>query len=957
VITPRITRLWRAPDLRGFQRTILDLVPADPFAARACAVLVPTRGAAAELRRTFENVLLHEGARVLPELVTRDEFYGRLARRAPALLTPFDREVLLRRCGAEAAADGFEPPFNVRPGLVAEILRFYDELRRHRRTVADFERLAVSTLEPGAGYDRGAARLLQQTKFLVSAFTRFEAAIAAIDRADEHRVRAAALDAGADGIVHVIVTVADQAADRHGLWASDFDLLSRVPGLAQLDVVATDALLDSGFLERIHDLLPGIEEHRTSGPATPPTLLVPPSPGGAAASRAFVLRDREEELAALARTWKRTRGVPLDRTAVVFQRPLPYLYLARQVFDDARMPWQALDALPLAAEPFPAAVDLLFSAVAADFTRGALVDLLRSPHCRFEAGGQRLSLAEVAACDAYLAERKYLGSAQRLAELAAEGPPAVRAAAAAAGELDRALGSTSASAQIDAVLRFIEAHECWPDQQSPAYARHQRARTAVLSAMHMLRDAHRTHDDRALTIAELSGAVRRWIGGQTFSPRLGAGGLNLLEARAAAYADLDEIRIVGLTEADWPERTERNIFYPPSLLAQLGWPNEQDRVRAARVRFQDLLRLPARHVSLSTISLEDDGLVTPSSLLDDVDACGLAVEPAEAASLHRVFVHEALWRDPVIPAALDGEASEWLRVRMMRGRDGERFRGSIGPRAPGVYAISRVETYLSCPFRYFAREILRLPEERSEDSWMSPQERGVFVHDVFEAFFSAWQRDGRGAISTANVNDALALFRQIAEERLERLPESDRALERTLLLGSAAAAGLAERAFSVEIDQGVDVIERLLEYELRGTFSFAAGGEVRPVAIRAKADRIDLLEDGTLRVIDYKLGRAPARRRALQLAVYGASAEQALEGRHGRSWRVSRAGYVAFKEKSAFSELARDLQDALADGQARLVGAVDAIEAGEFPVNPDEPYLCTWCPYASVCRKDYVGDE
>jgi len=26
-------------------------------------------------------------------------------------------------------------------------------------------------------------------------------------------------------------------------------------------------------------------------------------------------------------------------------------------------------------------------------------------------------------------------------------------------------------------------------------------------------------------------------------------------------------------------------------------------------------------------------------------------------------------------------------------------------------------------------------------------------------------------------------------------------------------------------------------------------------------------------------------------------------------------------------------------------------------VRPDEPFLCNWCPYPGVCRKDYVGDE
>jgi RecB family exonuclease len=202
----------------------------------------------------------------------------------------------------------------------------------------------------------------------------------------------------------------------------------------------------------------------------------------------------------------------------------------------------------------------------------------------------------------------------------------------------------------------------------------------------------------------------------------------------------------------------------------------------------------------------------------------------------------------------------------------------------------------------------------------------------------------------------MALFDTVAERHLDALPEADRALERTLLLGSAAAAGFGERAFAFELEDGVPVVERLLEFELRGTFGFAAGGVTRNVAVRSKADRIDLLADGTLRVIDYKLSRAPDRKRALQLPVYGLCAEQALKGRHGRTWRLAHAGYIAFKEKSPYVEL-QPLDKALADGQARLLATVAAIEGGEFPVQPDEPFLCTWCAYSGVCRKDYVGDE
>jgi hypothetical protein len=114
-----------------------------------------------------------------------------------------------------------------------------------------------------------------------------------------------------------------------------------------------------------------------------------------------------------------------------------------------------------------------------------------------------------------------------------------------------------------------------------------------------------------------------------------------------------------------------------------------------------------------------------------------------------------------------------------------------------------------------------------------------------------------------------------------------------------------------------------------------------------------------LRIIDYKSGRAPRSTRVLQLPVYGVCAAQHLTDRDGRPWTVSRAGYVAFKEKNAFSSIGGtgSVAAALAEGQRRLLDTVSAIERGEFPVDPEEPFLCTRCGYAGVCRKDYVGDE
>ena len=319
-------------------------------------------------------------------------------------LTDADREALLGVCCRTAAAAGFAPPFRLRPGLIAETLRFYDALRRNGKDVDAFERLALGMLEPGAELDRGAARLVQQTRFLVAAFREFERRSLEAGL-DEHQLRQRLLEhQGANGYRHVIVAVGDQTFDRYGLCAADWDLLSRLPALERLDVVITDSVLFGAPHERMHRLLPGIEEVRCAPVDAPaPKLSVP-----AGDQLHHISRDREEEVSAFARWVKREAragATPLHRVALVVEQPLPYLYLARELFRSAGIPCQMFDELPLAAQPYAAALDLVLTFVSSGFARGPAVELLRSPYFRFAADDQSvLDAGDSAALDRALAE-------------------------------------------------------------------------------------------------------------------------------------------------------------------------------------------------------------------------------------------------------------------------------------------------------------------------------------------------------------------------------------------------------------------------------------------------------------------------------------------------------------------------------------------------------------------------
>ena len=339
MISPRATRLVRVRDSRGVRTALIELLSSgDPLRVRDCLVVLPTRAAASHLRRALEDHHLSSGAALLlPDMVTRSGLTSALARRlaaGPTEMADIDRDVLLGAACRSAVAQGVLPPFRLRAGLVASMLEFYDGLRRLGHSVDSFERLTAESLEGEADVDRGAERLLRQTRFLATAFRAFEAALASTRLADEHGLRQAVLDCPAERPWRrVVVACRDIGASSLGLWPADFDLLTRIPGLEQLDVVVTETALAGELHERLHRWLPGIEE--VPGPLSPPAEAE--LDGGVRLSR-----DREEEVRDYARRVKVTARsaapVPLERMALVVRRPLPYVYLAREILRSAGVP-------------------------------------------------------------------------------------------------------------------------------------------------------------------------------------------------------------------------------------------------------------------------------------------------------------------------------------------------------------------------------------------------------------------------------------------------------------------------------------------------------------------------------------------------------------------------------------------------------------------------------------------
>jgi RecB family exonuclease len=494
-----------------------------------------------------------------------------------------------------------------------------------------------------------------------------------------------------------------------------------------------------------------------------------------------------------------------------------------------------------------------------------------------------------------------------------------------------------------------------------------RARAAVLGALDDLARALGRLDDRHRTHDELTALIHHQIEALTFAPRRGRRGVQLVDGAAARFGRFDHVHLVGLVETDWPERPARSIFFTSGLLKALGWPQEPDHARAQQAAFRDLLALAGRTTTLHAFQLDGDSIVARSPLIDAArDATPHVVfrslEPA-AAAREPVFTDEILTRDAVTQAGLPETVRRWLELRRRRPIADRRYRGFVAPLAPRPYRVSRVDRYVDCPFKFFSEDVLGLPEEREETSGLTPLERGTLVHDLFERFYRAWQAQGEGTITPATLPAAVALFATLTRQALSNLPEADRALEETRLLGSIVARGLAERVFELESDAGGRVVDRLLEFDLRGPFAFPQlmGLREKTIEVRGKADRVDVFADGSLRVIDYKLGRLPDVATSVQIGVYAHCVRAVLGGPGGQPRSVRSATYLAFgddrKLEGPLGSPSQPADMAVSARASDFASIVERIEAGEFPPRPLRPGECQWCRYALVCRKEYAPDS
>ena len=555
----------------------------------------------------------------------------------------------------------------------------------------------------------------------------------------------------------------------------------------------------------------------------------------------IVVADGEnEEALALAAAMRETLETPGKTAALITPDPS----IARRVSAElARWGVEVEDSAgrTLGQSPAGALARLILEA-AIEFTPRSCLALLAHPAVRFgrslaqvEAATRALELAVFRAVP--LASLDDLERAFAAARAAAQEPHAHRAIRR-IREADRQAAEALARDVLSALapLRALKANASLRD----CLAQHRAALdAAVAGARSATEDAHGFEQLTELMDEWSEAAVERFPAtlneyaalfddalAAARAPPAGGGHprlmiLGLLEARLLSF---DRVLLAGLDETVWPPAVETDAFLNRPMRAALNLSAPERRIGQTAHDF--VSALGAREAILSRAKKRGGQPTVASRFLQRMAAAAghkAMAEPEERGGRYLAYAR-----------ALD-RPTEFRAQRRPAPRPPVE-------RRPKALSVTRIETLRRDPYAIYAEYVLRLKALEAVEGDIRPRETGMAWHAALQEFAEAYPSGG------------------LPPDARDRLVSIARA--RFALL-------LDDPAFALHwpnIEKGLDfflAFERKTRGAVGRTWVERQGAIVVPLAsgtpfkLSARADRIDVLQSGGARLIDYKSGASP----------------------------------------------------------------------------------------------------
>ena len=560
--------------------------------------------------------------------------------------------------------------------------------------------------------------------------------------------------------------------------------------------------------------------------------------------------------------------------------------------------------------------------------------------------------------------------------------------------------------------------------------------------------------------AELAALVERGAMLREYTPatdRETVGAVHLVEAEEAAGLDCDCLVLLNLGEGTWPRLNRRETLLADGQrqrLREAGLPLEtaEQRFSSEQLLFATLTAAPRQELVLSYAAFDASGeSLLPAAF---VQHWREQIDPQLVTVLQQKMLLDGYWTQPPLSAA---EQRLQYAYAWARGRKPERlaypavteemervleraqqmvearwakpeytaYEGRLQhPTAlrlvhelfDGQYPFSptALETYLYCPFRFFAQHVLGLQKLPDPTEEIEHTRRGLVLHEALARFHRELAGQGQDrelilameaaaaasrAASSDKSDEALSaeddtaktaqgnetkqqwiqrLEALIAEEVERQLPQGHSRLVREIwrwegkrlqryaqrywrqwqhLIELCRKVGLVPQPVALEETFGTG--ERDCQVEMGGL----------TVRVSGRIDRVDQdLARSGIWIIDYKTGRGSGytaaeveRLERLQLPVYALAWEKLAQSpgppppvRGLIYWFVTGSGpkmmWPPARSRQSADDGSRNWEGFRERTVQRLRQVVTAIRQGCFPLTPRERECTRLCPFATICR-------
>ena len=368
-----------------------------------------------------------------------------------------------------------------------------------------------------------------------------------------------------------------------------------------------------------------------------------------------------------------------------------------------------------------------------------------------------------------------------------------------------------------------------------------------------------------------------------------------LEVRLLEY---DRVILAGLNEGTWPQTTRNDAFLNRVMRQELGMSSPERRTGLSAHDFQQLMG--KKEVFLSRSSRVDKSPTVASRWIQRLTAL-IGKEQTRALQIRgNLYLQYA--------ETLDQSAQVNNRAERPNPKPPVATR-------PKSLAVTDIETWIRDPYALYAKRILKLnpidPLERNPD----PLLKGTLYHSIMQDYIEG--------IDLAKPSDErLSYLKDLSKEHIkeQNLPEDISQIWQLRFHEIAEAYIAWEEKYHLKYK-----ISKTL-CEIEGSIKLVNNS----FKLRARADRIDVDEEGALHIIDYKTGLGPSIKQAQtlspQLALEGLIARQA-GFKEDASAGITDLSYMRLRRGKEFKTQSitnkeRSLDDIINNAEAELLKLV-----------------------------------